>query len=107
LSPLPMIVCSIWGHRLQSGLRVSTEQGAVSIGAFDPADSETFYPGVYSGPEAEPVARYLAANGAPEERGRAKALPIPRLAPVTIAILPRTAASLEIERSLYAYTFRC
>ena len=36
------------------------------MGAFDPTDFETFYLGLYGGRDAEPVARYLAANGALE-----------------------------------------
>jgi hypothetical protein len=37
--------------------------------AFDPADFETLYPGVYAGREAEPVAAFFAANHALDERG--------------------------------------
>jgi hypothetical protein len=39
------------------------------MGAFDPADFETVYPGVYRGREAGPVERYLASNKALEDRG--------------------------------------
>jgi hypothetical protein len=39
------------------------------MGAFDPADFETQYPGVYSGRQAEPVKRFLADNRALEARG--------------------------------------
>jgi hypothetical protein len=71
------------------------------MGAFDPADFETVYPGVYTGRDAEPVAAYLAANRALEERA-----PIDPRALATGALPPDTPGlgpKLEVTEAMVRY----
>ena len=71
------------------------------MGAFDPADFETFYPGVYGGREAEPVARHLAGNRALEERGE---IDTEALAAGTLpADTPGLGPKLEVTEAMVRY----
>jgi hypothetical protein len=78
----------------------------MTMGAFDPADFETFYPGVYRAREAGPVERYLAGNRALEERGDvdARALAagsLPAGTPGVGPMLPVTEAMVRYNNAKY------
>jgi hypothetical protein len=72
-----------------------------SIPAFDPADFETFYPGVYGGREAEVFKQYLADNRALEERGE---IDTEALATGTLpAETPGLGPKLEVTEAMVRY----